>query len=186
MWALIGALATDVKNHPGIAVLFLVLGLGIGLWSHNWLIASLNSKYVLVVADSFVDKSEVAKSYVPIEKYTQISGELQKAQVERDKLTSQNKQISEDYQKAKSMWSSAICQRFEKDIALITSKQDLVESDIQRLLATGTQILDRKVEKDPLQIEGDRARAAELRKQSEGLSQQLAQLRSEVVKCTGK
>jgi predicted Zn-dependent protease len=186
MWAFISALATDVKNHPGIAVLFLAIGLVFGLCSHNWLMASLNSKYVLVVADSYMDKNEVAKSYVPIEKYTQINGELQKSQEEREKLASQNKSISEDYRQSKLMWSSAICQRFEQDIASITSKQDRVEGDIQRTLLTVMQTFDREIKKDPLQIEGDRARAAELRKQSEGLSQQLAQLRSEMVKCTGK
>ena len=163
----------DFKKHTALALLFLAIGFGAGLGTYKYMSGFFNADVVL--HDSYIYKSEIEKTHVPIERFAYISEELKAAKSETESLKKQNAQLLA----SQNSMSVSVCQRYATEANSIMTEQQRTENSIQSALSLYTSYL----KKDEPQLQADTRRAQELRKYSELLNQQLIQVRGEIAKC---
>ena len=163
----------DFKNHTALALLFLATGFGAGLATYKYLSGFFNADVVL--HDSYIYKSEIEKTHVPIERFAYISEELKTTKSENENLKKQNTQLLA----SQNSMSVSVCQRYAAEANSIMAAQQDTESSIQSALS----LYSSYSKKDEQQLQADARRAQELRKYSELLNQQIIQVRGEIAKC---
>jgi hypothetical protein len=163
----------DFKRHPGLGLIFLAVGFSAGLGAYRYVSGIFNADVVL--HDSYIYKSEIEKSHVPIERYQAIADELNSTKSDNENL----KKLISQLQASQSAISVSVCQRFVQEMDTIMFEQQQTEREIQSLLSPNILY----IAKNEQQLQADSKRVQELRKHSELLNQQLIQVRSEIAKC---
>jgi hypothetical protein len=166
-------LLDDIKQHPAIAIIFLGAGFLIGLGAFRYGAGFFNAAVVL--RDSYIYKSEVETTHVPIQRFAAVSDELKGLRSENESLRREVEQL----RASQSAMSTSVCQRFAQEANTLASEQQRTESNVQYLLSPYA-AYSKKTED---QLNADRMRVGELRKYSEQLNQQLIQVRAEVSRC---
>ena len=163
----------DFKKHTGLALIFLAIGAGAGLCAYKYISGVFNADVVL--HDSYIYKSEIEKTHVPIERYQALSEEMKSVKMNSENLKKQVIQL----QASQSEMSVSVCQRFASEANRVMAQQEQVEQSIQSALSPYSAY----ITKNELQLQADSRRVQEQRKYSEQLNQQLIQIRSEIAKC---
>ncbi|WP_421148520.1 hypothetical protein [Aeromonas dhakensis] len=166
-------LLDDFKKHTALALLFLSTGFIAGLGAYKYVSGFFNADVVL--HDSYIYKSDIEKTHVPIERYTYVSEELDRTKLHNENLQKQQAQLLA----SQSSMSISICQRHASEANAIILKQQAAESSIQSALSLYSGIY----KKDDDQLRADERLVEELRRYSELLNQQLIQVRGEISKC---
>lgn len=166
-------LLDDFKKHTALALLFLSTGFIAGLGVYKYISSLFNADVVL--HDSYVYKSDIEKTHVPIERYTYLLGEFNRTKLQNESLQKQQAQLSA----SQSSMSISICQRLASEANAIILKQQAAESSIQSALSLYSGIY----KKDDDQLQADERLVEELRRYSGLLNQQLIQVRGEISKC---
>lgn len=160
----------EFKNHTAIAILFLATGFTAGIGSYKYLSGFFNADVVL--HDSYVYKSDIEKTHVPVERFAYLTEELKAAKLEAETAKKQNTQL----QAAQNAMSVSVCQRYAEEANAIIGVQQRTEASIQAELSP---LYGRNQEQTQLSTK----RVEEARKYSELLNQQLLQIRGEIAKC---
>jgi hypothetical protein len=166
-------LLEDFKNHTALALLFLFSGFITGLGTYKYVSSFFNADVVL--RDSYIYKSDIEKTHVPIERFTYLSEEMKLIKLENSVLKNQNTQL----QSLQSSVTVSICRRHANEINALVIEQRGIENSIQAVLSPYSKY---SVKSDSL-LQADSLRAKELRKHSEFLNQQLIHVRGELAKC---
>lgn len=163
----------DFKNHTGLALLFLAVGFGAGIGTYKYISGFFNADVVL--HDSYIYKSEIEKTHVPVERFSYATEELKNAKSEIETLKKQSAQLMA----SQNSMSVSVCQRYASEANATVIEQQNVEDSIQSELS----LYGPYSKKDDQQLQAGARRAQELRKYSELLNQQLMQVRGEIAKC---
>jgi hypothetical protein len=163
----------DFTKHTGLALIFLGVGAGAGLFAYKYISGVFNADVVL--HDSYIYKSEIEKTHVPIERHQALADEMKSVKADNESLKKQATQL----QISQSTMTISVCQRFAHEANTIMAQQQQVEADIQFALSPYV-VYSAKSEQQQL---ADTKRVQELRKYSEQLNQQIVQVRSEIAKC---
>lgn len=163
----------DFKQHTGLALIFLAVGASAGLFAYKYVSDVFNADVVL--HDSYIYKSEIEKTHVPIERYQALAEEMKSVKADSESLKKQVAQL----QASQSAMSVSVCQRFASEANAIMVQQQQVEQSIQSALSPYSAYITQNEQ----QLQADSKRVQELRKYSEQLNQQLIQVRSEIAKC---
>ncbi|WP_447042680.1 hypothetical protein [Vreelandella sp. H-I2] len=163
----------DVKQHPGVAVVFFVVGFVVGLGVFKYGAGFFNADVVLKGA--YVYKSELESSYVPLQRFSAATEEINSIKSENDSLRSEVERL----RLSQSEMSTSVCQRFATEANNLIIEQQRVESDIQALLSPYMGYSKKSEDR----LNADRARVQEFRAYSGNLNVQLAQVRGEISKC---
>lgn len=163
----------DLKKHPGIALIFFAIGLCAGLGAYKYISGLFNADVVL--HDSYIFKSEIEKTHIPVERYQAIAEDMKSAKADNENL---KKQIAL-LQASQSAASWSVCQRIAQDANVVMLEQQKTEREIQSALSPYAAY----IPKNDQQLQADAKRVEELRKYSEQLNQQIIQVRTEITKC---
>ncbi|AKJ28598.1 hypothetical protein AAW51_1907 [Caldimonas brevitalea] len=167
-------LLEDFKRHTGLALIFLAAGFIGGLLTYRHVAGIFNADVVL--KNSYIYKSEIERTHVPVERYKLLSEDLKDLRSESEKL----KALLVQSQLAVSALSGSVCDRFTQEANSLMVEQQSVERQIQQALDTGSLLGGTKADSD---MEADGRKAAELRRYSAQLQQQLMQVRGEIARC---
>ncbi|WP_199459790.1 hypothetical protein [Vibrio owensii] len=190
-----------IKKHPAMAIFCVCVGYAGGIGTYKYLSVFLSTDVVL--KNSYIYKSEIDKTHVPIEQYNLLRDEYRDIKLDiknnyisldvhsyvlndlalvRDnlrKLREENITLIE--YKSKSVAES--CKQTASEIKSILNHQNKVEQNIAKLvsvyLPSGSQI------KNDNRIKGDLLKAEEQRKYSEQLNLQLEELYKQRQRCLG-
>jgi hypothetical protein len=163
----------DFKQHTGLALIFLGVGAGAGLFAYKHVSGIFNADVVL--HGSYIYKSEIEKTHVPIERHQALADEMKSVKADNENLKKQVTQL----QASQSAMSVSVCQRFGHEANAIMTEQQRVEQSIQSALSPYVAYSS----KNEQQLQADAKRVQELRKYSEQLNQQIIQVRTEIAKC---
>jgi hypothetical protein len=163
----------DFKQHTGLALIFLSVGAGAGLFAYKHVSGIFNADVVL--HGSYIYKSEIEKTHVPIERHQALADEMKSVKADNENLKKQVTQL----QASQSAMSVSVCQRFGHEANAIMTEQQRVEQSIQSALSPYVAYSS----KNEKQLQADAKRVQELRKYSEQLNQQIIQVRTEIAKC---
>jgi hypothetical protein len=163
----------EFRKSPVIAAMFFVIGFVIGLGAFKYGSGLFNADVVL--RGSYIYKSDIESTFVPVQRFAALSEELKSVKLENESF---RKEV-EHLRAGQSAMSTSVCQRFAMDASSLTTDQHLTESEIQRLLSPYTAYA---MKSEP-QLGADRLRVQELRKYSQQINDQLLQLRNEISKC---
>lgn len=163
----------DFKKHPGLALIFLAAGFGAGLTAYKYVSSIFNADVVL--HDSYIYKSEIEKTHVPIERHQAVAEEMKTAKADNESLKKQLAQL----QASQAAMTQSVCQRFAQEANAIMVEQQQTEREIQSSLSPYVAY----IPKNEQQLQADAKRVQESRKYSEQLNQQIIQVRTEIAKC---
>lgn len=167
-------LVDQLKQHPHIAVLFLIVGVFIGVMATRYIPGLAGADTVL--HDSYLYKTEVQSKYVPIEQFTAKEQALNNLKTQFDVLQAAFNKL----QLAQGVIAKQACERFANEVTTLSNRQQTIDQNIQSTLSgpsIGMAVFgNRQAEIDDLYIQ-------ELRKSSEQLNQQILQIRSALIKC---
>lgn len=171
----LGKIYDEFKEHTALALIFFGIG-AIGVSFLYYVIYANLHLFDIVPHDSYIYRSVIEKTYVPIEQHEALKNEMKSLRINIENLIKQNTIL----QQSQSVMSTSVCQRFAYEADGIVNRQRKAEDDIQSLLSPTEW---RGVAKSEIQMQADEKRAQELRQYSQQLDRQLFQVRSEIAKC---
>lgn len=163
----------EFKKNPWLAVAFFALGFIVGLGAFKYGSSFFNADVVL--RGSYIYKSDIESTHIPLQRYSAVSEELRAYKSENESM----RRDVEYLRAAQSAMSTSVCQRFAIEINNLTAEQQRTEILIQNMLSPFNSFSYKSED----QINADRIRVAESRKYSEQLNSQLIQVRNEISKC---
>lgn len=167
------SLLQDFKDHSALAILFLGVGFTSGLGAYEYISGIFHTDVVL--QNSYIFKTDIEKTHVPLERYNYISEELKLAKSENEKLKIYNAKLLE----SQSSMSSSVCQRYALEVNSISNEQKGVEKDIQNALSPYNAFN----KKADYELIADSKKVEEMRKYSAQLNQQISLLREKMASC---
>lgn len=166
----------EISNKPALTVVLLVLIVA------AYFLGLLTSKYIfdafslqVVPKGSFVYNADIVNDYVTAKKYEDLLNQKRDLERTNDELKSELTRIKE----RGIAYSQAVCNRIAQEIDNYTRQHSQTMSSIQSLTSAYTAL----GLKDQDSRENDEHQAAELRKYTEQLNQQLTRLREDFSKC---
>jgi hypothetical protein len=151
-----------------------MFGLLAGFGAEKYQAEKLNSE--MVAKGSYVLQSDIAKSYVPMERFMATSQELQATKAERDGF----RQLYEGLKETQSAMTVSVCQRYAAETDSLAHTQEQTERSIQAIRTPTLHLFGKETDE---QVADDEKRVKELQRYSAELNQQLMQLRELSSKC---
>jgi hypothetical protein len=175
----------DAKKHKGIVYVFLFIGVIVGTALQVLILSKWTLDYIDLLRGDFVLTSKIEQSYVPLGEYRKAAQSLKELQAANSVLANKVASLQENIGILNVRASSAICQRYDRDLQNLSTELNLTEGAISEALSLDSGIAWNRRRKSDEERQADMYKAQQLRVRADGINMQISQIRKEMWKCAG-